>query len=66
MEPSETTFIDPVTSAPWPWVEIVSVPNGSIWVWTVRAPSSVTSRSPVTSTSDSGAIGWPPRVVESR
>ena len=38
MGPSETTRTDPDTSAPRPWVEIVSTPSGSISVWTVRAP----------------------------
>ena len=28
--PSETTFTDPDTNSPWPWVEIVSSPKGSI------------------------------------
>ena len=51
--------MDPDTSGPRPWVEIVSTPSGSISVWTVKAPSSVISRSPVMSTTDSGAIGLP-------
>ena len=59
MGPSETTFTDPLTSAPWPWVEIVSSPSGSIWVWTVSPPSSAISRSPVTSTSDSADTSAP-------
>ena len=59
MGPSETTRADPDTSSPRPWVEIVSTPSGSISVWTVRAPSSVISRSPVMSTTDSAAIGLP-------
>ena len=59
MGPSETTRTDPDTSSPRPWVEIVSTPRGSISVWTVRAPSSVISRSPVTSTTDSGATSAP-------
>ena len=58
MGPSETTFTDPLTTSPWPWVEIVSTP-GSISVWTVRAPSSVTPRSSVMSTTDSGATSAP-------
>ena len=45
MGPLETTFTDPDNRSPRPWVEIVSTPNGSIPVWTVRAPSSVTTRS---------------------
>ena len=59
MGPSETTFTDPDTPSPRPWVEIVSSPRGSISVRTVRAPSSVISRSPVISTTDSGSMGWP-------
>ena len=57
--PSETTFTDPLTLSPRPWVKIVSSPRGSISVWMLRAPSSVTSRSPVRSTTDSGSMGWP-------
>ena len=60
MGPSETTRTDPDTSAPRPWVEIVSTPSGSISVRTVRAPSSVISRSPVMSTTNSAAMGLPP------
>ena len=41
MGPSETTRTDPDTSAPRPWVEIVSTPSGSISVRTVRAPGTV-------------------------
>ena len=59
MGPSETTRTDPVTSSPRPWVGIVSWPKGFIAVETVRAPSSVTSRPLVRSTSDPGAIGLP-------
>ena len=40
---SEVTFTDPDNRSPRPWVKIVSTPNGSISVWTVRAPSSVTT-----------------------
>ena len=59
MGPSETTRTDPLTSSPWPWVEIVSSPRGSISVRMLRLPSSMTSRSPVTSTTDSAAMGLP-------
>ena len=59
MGPSETTRTDPDTSAPRPWVEIVSVSRGSISLRTVRAPSSVISRPPVMSTTDAAAIGLP-------
>ena len=52
MGPSETTCTDPLTTTPWPWVEIVSSPRGSISVWMLRAPSSVTSSSPVRSTTE--------------
>ena len=57
--PSESTVTDPDTGSPRPWVEIVSASSDSISVRTVRAPSSVTSRSPVTSTIDSAGIGSP-------
>ena len=40
MGPSETTFTDPLTSVPRPWVEIVSTPSGSISVRTVSPPFS--------------------------
>ena len=59
MGPSETTFTDPDTSSPRPWVEIVSTPSGSISVRTVSPPSSVISRSAVTSSTDSAASGAP-------
>ena len=59
MGPPETTFTDPLTSAPCPWVETVSTPSGSISVRTVRLPFSWITRSPVTSTTDSAAIGLP-------
>ena len=59
MGPFENTFTDPVTTSPWPWVEIVSSPSGSIAVRTLRLPSSVISRSSVTSTTVSAAIGLP-------
>ena len=54
MGPFETTFTDPLTTSPCPWVEIVSSPSGSIAVRTLRLPSSVISRSSVTSTTVSG------------
>ena len=56
MGPSETTFTDPLTTSPRPWVEIVSSPMGSISVRTVRASSPVISRSPVRSTTDFGSM----------
>ena len=59
MGSSATTRTDPLTTSPRPWVEIVSTPRGSISVCTVSPPSSMTSRSPVMSTTDSAAIGWP-------
>ena len=59
MGSSAATRTDPLTSAPRPWVEIVSTPSGSISVRTVSAPSSRISRSPVMSTTDSAATGAP-------
>ena len=59
MGPSETTRTDPLTPSPRPWVKIVSSPRGSISVQVLRAPSSVTSRSSVRSTTDSGSMSWP-------
>ena len=59
MGPFETTRTDPETNSPWPWVEIVSSPSGSISVRTLKPPSARTSRSPVISTTVSAAIGLP-------
>ena len=59
MGPFESTRTDPLTSGPWPWVETVSTPSGFISVCTVSPPSSVISRSPVMSTTDSAVIGLP-------
>ena len=59
MGSSAATRTDPLTSSPRPWVEIVSTPSGSISVWTVSPPSSVTSRSPVISTTDSADTSAP-------
>ena len=36
MAPNATTRTDPLTSSPWPWVEIVSSPSGSIAVWMLK------------------------------
>ena len=58
--PPAITFTDPLTTSPRPWGEIVSFPRGSISVQTVRLPSAVTSRYPVTSTTDSAAMRLPP------
>ena len=41
MGPFESTRTDPLTSGPWPWVETVSTPSGSISVRTVSPPSSL-------------------------
>ena len=60
MAPNATTRTDPDTNSPWPWVEIVTSPSGSIAVWMLRLPSSWISRSPVISTTDSAAMRFPP------
>ena len=60
MGPFETTFTDPLTTSPWPWVEIVSSPSGSISVRNAQGTVlPVISRSPVISTTVSAAIGLP-------
>ena len=59
MYPSATTLTDPLVNPPRPCVEIVRAARGGIPAVTAKAPSAVSSKSPVTSTNESAEIGFP-------